>query len=111
MLSHGSPLSSICPPGSRVICALSRLSAMMLPSCSSGSQPKRSISSRKIRSTPRGPKYGIAFPVDPIDADFFILGADAPLLARLAGVVKVSFQLVIFFNDRHGCECSADRAD
>src|SRR3970040_1093060 len=26
-----------------------------------------------------------------IDADFFVLGADAPLLARLAGVLEVGF--------------------
>ena len=99
MLSHGSPLSSICPPGSSVICALSRLSAMILPSCSSGSQPKRSISSRRIRSTPRGPKYGNRLARRPVDADFFVLGADAPMLARLAGVVEVGFELVLFFND------------
>ena len=46
-----------------------------------------------------------------IDADLFVFGTDAPLVARLAGVLKVSFQLVIFFNDRHGSECSAGMAD
>ena len=46
-----------------------------------------------------------------IDADLFVFGTDAPLVARLAGVLKVSFQLVIFFNDRQGSECSAGMAD
>ena len=34
-----------------------------------------------------------------VDADFFVLGADAPAVARLAGVVKVGFEIFVFFND------------
>ena len=34
-----------------------------------------------------------------VDADFFVLSADPPALARFARLVKVGFQLVVFLND------------
>jgi hypothetical protein len=45
------------------------------------------------------------------DADFLVFGANAPTIGRLTRVVEVGFQLLVFLNDRHECEYSADRED
>jgi hypothetical protein len=53
-VSSGAPESSNCPPGSSVMLALPRLSAMMLLPSVTGSQPKRVMPSSMARM-PSGP--------------------------------------------------------
>ena len=43
-------------------------------------------------------EVGNGLPGEPVDADFFVLGADAPAIARLAGGLKVGFEFFGFFN-------------
>ncbi len=100
MLSQGSPLSSICPPGSRVICALSRPSAMMLPVLFLRLPAEAFDQLPQNKFDAARPGIRNRFARIPVDADFFVLGADAPT-AREAFPAswKVSFELVLFFND------------
>ena len=84
---------------------------MMLPSCSSGvpAEALDQLPQNKIDAALA--EIGNRLARIAVDADFFVFGADAPTLARLAGIVEVGFELVLFLNDRHGCEYFADRAD
>ena len=111
MLSHGSPLSSICPPGSkRNLCFVARqrddiaVLLLRLPA-----EALDQLAQNKVDAALT--EIGNRLPRIAVDTDFFVFGADPPTLARLAGIVEVGFELVLFLNDRHGCEYFADRAD
>ena len=45
------------------------------------------------------PEIGNGFAGAPVDADLFVLGTDAPTVARFARIVEKSFQFFFFFND------------
>src|ERR687891_2873050 len=56
-------------------------------------------------------EVGNRFGRSPVNADLFVLGSDAPTVARLSGAVEKGFQLFCFFNDdRHGCGYVAGKA-